>query len=240
MNKNRQTLDVLRDYESRNIVFREPDGSWPIVWERARDAHVWDANGKKYLDLTAAFGVAAAGHANPRIVKAGQKQMARLLHAMGDVHPSARKAELARKLSRITFERWSNGKKSGKVIFGSSGFEAVESALKTAVLATGRHGIIAFTGAYHGLGYGALNATHRDFFRGPFHSQLREFGHFVPFPVKPGDVANIEWNIRRLFHREWIGAILVEPVQGRGGCNVPARGNFCRGCEKFATSKARS
>ena len=43
----------------------EPDGSWPIVWERARDVHVWDADGKKYLDLTAAFGVAAAGHANP-------------------------------------------------------------------------------------------------------------------------------------------------------------------------------
>ena len=221
MSKTRQILDVLRDYESRNIVFMEPDGSWPIVWDRARDVHVWDVDGKKYLDLTAAFGVAAAGHANPHIVKAGQKQMARLLHAMGDVHPSARKAELARKLSRITFERWSNGKKTGKVIFGSSGFEAIESALKTAVLATGKHGIIVFTGAYHGLGYGALNATHRDFFRTPFHFQLRQFGHFVPFPVKSGDIANIEWNIRRLFHREWVGAILVEPVQGRGGCNVP-------------------
>ena len=232
MSKNRQILDVLRDYESRNIVFREPDGSWPIVWERARDVYVWDVDGKKYLDLTAAFGVTAAGHANPRIVKAGQKQMARLLHAMGDVHPSARKAELARKLSRITFERWSNGKKSGKVIFGNSGFEAVESALKTAMLATGKHGIIAFTGAYHGLGYGALNVTHRNFFRGPFHSQLREFGHFVQFPVKSGDIANIEWNIRRLFHREWIGAILVEPVQGRGGCNVPPR-EFLPGLRKI-------
>ncbi len=80
---------------------------------------------------------------------------------------------------------WSNGKKSGKVIFGNSGFEAVESALKTSMLATGKRGIIAFTGAYHGLGYGALNATHRDFFRGPFLSQLRQFGHFVPFPGPP-------------------------------------------------------
>ena len=221
MNKNRQWLDVLRDYESRNIVFIERNGAWPIIWDRARDVFVWDANGKKYLDLTAAFGVAAAGHANPRVVKAGQQQMARLLHAMGDVHPSVRKAELARQLSRISFERWTNGKKSGKVIFGNSGFEAVEAALKTAVLATGKHGIVVFSGAYHGLGYGALNATHRDFFRTPFHFQLRQFGHFVQFPVKAGDVANIEWNIRRLFHREWIGAILVEPVQGRGGCNIP-------------------
>ncbi len=221
MNKNRQWLDVLRDYESRNIVFIERNGAWPIVWERARDVFVRDANGKRYLDLTAAFGVAAAGHANPRVVKAGQKQMARLLHAMGDVHPTARKAQLTRKLSQITFARWSANKTSGKVIFGNSGFEAVEAALKTALLATGKQGVVAFTGAYHGLGYGALNTTHREFFRGPFHSQLREFGHFVQFPARSGDVAAVEWIIRRLFRREWIGAILVEPVQGRGGIHVP-------------------
>src|SRR5882672_8385029 len=102
----RQTIQMLRDYESRNVTFTEPDGSWPIVWERAKGVHVWNAEGKKYLDLTAAFGVAAAGHANPNVVKAGQKQMAKLLHAMGDVHPHALKAQLARELSRITFERW--------------------------------------------------------------------------------------------------------------------------------------
>src|ERR1017187_5422220 len=190
VSKNHQILDLLRDYESRNIVFMEPDGSWPIIWERAKDVYVWDADRKKYLDLTAAFGVAAAGHANLHVVQAGQKQMARLLHAMGDVHPHAGKAELARELSRMTFERWSNGKKSGKIIFSNSGFEAVESALKTAVLATGKPGVIAFTGAYHGLGYGALNATHRDFFRGPFRSQLGKFGHFVPFSVG-GDVRSL-------------------------------------------------
>jgi 4-aminobutyrate aminotransferase-like enzyme len=97
--------------------------------------------------LTAAFGVAAAGHANPNVVKAGQKQMAKLLHAMGDVHPHARKAELAQKLSEITFECWAKTNRkseigkignSGKVIFSNSGFEAVESALKTATLATGK------------------------------------------------------------------------------------------------------
>jgi 4-aminobutyrate aminotransferase-like enzyme len=237
MSKTRQILDTLRDYESRNIVFVEPDGSWPIVWERAKDVHVWDADGKKYLDLTAAFGVATAGHANPRVVKAGQKQMARLLHAMGDVHPHAGKAELARELSRLTFERWSNFRRddlrespisgrrgtppSGKTIFSNSGFEAVESALKTAVLVTGKPGVIAFTGAYHGLGYGALNATHRDFFRAPFHNQLREFGHFVPFPKKTAELTSVEFGVRHFFRRERIGAILVEPVQARGGINVP-------------------
>jgi 4-aminobutyrate aminotransferase-like enzyme len=224
----KKVLNLLRAYESRNIVFMEPDGSWPIVWERARDVHVWDAGGKKYLDLTAAFGVAAAGHANPRVVKAGQKQLARLPHAMGDVHPHPRKAELARELSRLTFERWSRiahhpSRITGKTIFSNSGFEAVESALKTAMLTTGKQNVIAFSGAYHGLGYGVLNVTHRDFFRRPFHYQLREFGHFVQFPSKAGDLAAAEWAIRRVLRRERIGAILVEPVQARGGINVPPK-----------------
>jgi len=99
-------LQELRDFESRNVTFIDPDGSWPVVWERAKNVHVWDADGRKYLDLTAAFGVAATGHANPKVVRAGQVQLARLPHAMGDVHPHARKAELARELSRVTFERW--------------------------------------------------------------------------------------------------------------------------------------
>ena len=235
------------------MTFIEPDGSWPIVWERAKNLHVWDADGKKYLDLTAAFGVAAAGHANPRVVKAGQRQLVRLPHAMGDVHPHARKAELARELSRLTFERWTNlGElktknskfKTAKTIFSNSGFEAVESALKTAMLATAKRGVIAFEGAYHGLGYGALNVTHRDFFRGPFHYQLREFGHFVPFPKAEmgcwsdgvlgiqrsnaptfqhsgASLAKIENQIQKLLRRKPIGAILVEPIQVRGGINIP-------------------
>jgi 4-aminobutyrate aminotransferase-like enzyme len=221
VSKTSAILQQLRDFESRNVVHIEPDGAWPIVWERAKDVFVWDADGKKYLDLTGAFGVAAAGHANPSVVKAGQAQLARLPHAMGDVHPSTRKAELARELSRITFERWTGGMKTGKAIFSNSGFEAVEAALKTAILATGRHGVIAFTGAYHGLGYGALNATHREFFRKPFQTQLREFVRFVQFPARAADLATVEFQIRHLIRREWIGAILVEPVQARGGINVP-------------------
>ena len=226
----RQTLQLLRDHESRNILFVEPDGSWPIVWERAHGVHVWDANGKKYLDLTAAFGVAAAGHANPNVVRAGQKQMGKLLHAMGDVHPHARKAELARVLSRLTFERWANTSelktkktklKTGKVIFSNSGFEAVESALKTAMLATKKNGVIAFAGGYHGLGYGALNATHREHFRKPFRSQLRAFGHFAQFPAQKSDLKLLELSLRKIFRREKIGAVLVEPVQARGGINIP-------------------
>lgn len=244
----RQVLDLLRRYESPNVTFVDPDGSWPIVWEQARGVYAWDADGRKYLDLTAAFGVAAAGHANPRVVAAGRRQMSHLLHAMGDVHPHALKARLARELSRITFERWAGGdpefgtrapereqlepRNSGretrsskrvtaKTIFCNSGFEAVEAALKTAKLATGKPGIIAFEGAYHGLGYGALNATHREHFRGPFRSQLGQFGQFVPFPGAGSALQRAAGRMERIFRRHRIGAVLVEPVQVRGGVNIP-------------------
>jgi 4-aminobutyrate aminotransferase-like enzyme len=195
---------------------------------------VWDPRRKQYLDLTAAFGVAAAGHAHPRIVRAGQRQMARLLHAMGDFHPHPLKARLARELSRVTYERWSRRAPAagdrlrrplrGKTIFCNSGFESVEAALKTALLHTGRPGVIAFHGAYHGLGYGALNATARVEFRKPFLSQLGQFGVFAPFPVAAGQLPSLQETIERLFREQSIGAILVEPVQGRGGINVPPGG----------------
>src|SRR5204863_4299800 len=95
-------------------------------------------------------------------------------------HPTEIKARLCRKLSEITFERWNVG--VGKTILGNSGFEAVEAALKTSLLHSGKSGVIAFSGAYHGLGYGALEVGGLPFFREPFNSQLREFGALVPYP----------------------------------------------------------
>ncbi len=219
--KSKRVLDLLRACESRNMLWVEPDGSWPIVWERAKGARVWDAEGREYIDLTAAFGVAAAGHANSRVIAAGQRQLRLLPHAMGDVHPHARKAELAQELSRLTFERWSGGRISGKTIFTNSGFEAVEAALKTAHLGTRQRGIVAFTGGYHGLGYGALNATHRPFFRAPFQSQLGRFGRFAPFPKGNDDLPPLRARLHKLFAGQNCGAVVVEPIQARGGINVP-------------------
>ena len=216
-----KTLQLLARFESRNVTYMENDRSWPIVWERARGMHVWDTSGKRYLDLTAAFGVANAGHANPRVVRAGQKQMRRLLHAMGDVHPHPLKAQLVQRLSQITFERWTNGAIEARTILNNSGFEAVEAALKTALLATGKSGVITFTGAYHGLGYGALNATHRQYFRAPFKSQLRHFGKPIPWPT---DLNETESQIKKLATTKKFGAILVEPIQARGGIRIPPPG----------------
>src|SRR6185295_5767077 len=119
-------------------------------------------------------------------------------------------------------------------ILCNSGFEAVEAALKTAVLRTGKPGVIAFLGAYHGLGYGTLNVTHREHFRARFRAQLGGFAHFVPFPgfgyvgadgrpvsADKVTVERIAWSIRQLCRQHGIGAILVEPAQGRGGMRVP-------------------
>ena len=231
------TLELLRRHESPNITLVQPEEGWPIVWKRARGCRVQDEAGRSYLDLTAAFGVAAAGHANPAVVRAGRRQMGELLHAMGDVHPHALKARLARELSRVTFERWTRrkgfagGLETGKVIFGCSGFEAVEAALKTARLATGKPGVLAFRGGYHGVGYGALNATERGHFRDPFRDQLREFGRFVDFPMTdpqarsrgPGEDAPgvfIE-TLDRAAAKGDVGAVIVEPMQARGGIRIP-------------------
>ncbi|HNQ87236.1 MAG TPA: aspartate aminotransferase family protein [Verrucomicrobiota bacterium] len=225
--KTRSAAAVLRllcAYESRNVTFIEPAGDWPIVWDRARGSRVWDAEGREYLDLTAAFGVAAAGHANPRVVEAARQQIGRLGHAMGDVHPHRLKADLAKTLSRITFERWHKPRPArAKTIFCNSGFEAVEAALKTAVLATGRPAVLAFEGGYHGLGYGALTSTHRPYFRQPFASQLRPFASFIPFPETKSDLDALRTALAELEKRP-PGAILVEPIQGRGGIRVPPAG----------------
>ena len=229
--KRNQTLDLLQRFESRNVTFIEQDGSWPIVWREARGSHVWDDAGRKYLDLTGAFGVAAAGHANPRVIAAATKQMRQLLHAMGDVHPHERKAELARELSRMTFKRWRAGQ--AKTIFCNSGFEAVEAALKTAFLATGRARVVAFEGAYHGLGYGALNATHRLHFRNPFRRQLAEFATFAPFPLSEDQLPNSLNIVQELAHSGEFGAILVEAIQARGGIHVPPN-SFLPALQKIA------
>ena len=191
----------LRRYESRNITFISD--CWPVFWERATGANVWDVDGNRYLDLTAAFGVANVGHGNPRVVAAIRQQAGQLIHAMGDVHPNALKLALARDLVALTFRR------HARVIFANTGAEAVEAALKTAAIHTGRPGVIAFTGAYHGLTYGALAATARKDFRQPFEKQLGNFVTRCRYGEVPGKPPKN------------CGAVLVEPIQGRAGIVVP-------------------
>ncbi len=131
------------------------------------------------------------------------------------------KAELCRLLSEITFERWEAG--TGRTILANSGSEAVEAALKTALLHTGKPGVISFSGGYHGLGHGALEINGIPFFREPFRAQLGRFGAQVPFPTRGEQVEGLRSQIHALLDEQEIGAILVEPVQGRGGEIVPPK-----------------
>ncbi|HEY8493385.1 MAG TPA: aminotransferase class III-fold pyridoxal phosphate-dependent enzyme, partial [Myxococcota bacterium] len=142
----------LARVESRNVTCLEPEP--PIFWARAAGANVWDADGNRFVDLGAGFGVASVGHAHPRVVEALAAQGATLLHAMGDVHPAAVKVELLERLAALF-----PGGGPARAVLGSSGSDAVEAALKTAALASGRAGVVAFEGAYHGLALGALDAT---------------------------------------------------------------------------------
>ena len=231
--RSRKLADELRAHESRNITYVSP--GFPVFWERAHGVNVWDVDGNRFLDLTSGFGVASLGYTPQSIVEAMQDQSTRLYHAMGDVHPSAEKAALCRRLSQLTFEKWNLG--PGKVILTNSGSEAVEAALKTAWLATKRRGVLAFTGGYHGLGYGALTVTGRSLFRDPFHAQLADFASFLPFPhcqqcpyeampcepaaCLPDCMNTFLCQAENLLAKGDIGAILVEPVQGRGGEVVP-------------------
>jgi len=165
------------------------------------------------VDLTAGFGVAHVGHGHPRVVGAVADQAERLLHAMGDVHPADAKVALLERL----VERFPGGEPA-RAVLGSSGSDAVEAALKTALLATRNAGVVAFEGAYHGLGMGALDTTWRPLFREPFRARLPGATVFARF----GDAEAARRAARECEHP--IGAVLVEPIQGRGGDRIPPHG----------------
>ncbi len=208
--RSRALAERLGEVESRNVTHLGPPA--PIFWARASGVNVWDVDGNRFLDLGGAFGVANVGHAHPAVVEAISRQSAELLHGMGDVHPSQVKVELLEALCA----RYPGGEPARGVL-SSSGSDAVETALKTAALATGRVGVLAFEGGYHGLALGALDATHRDDFRAPFRARLPHETVFAHY----GDAADARTRLDA--HRE-IGAVLVEPVQGRGGERVPPDG----------------
>ncbi len=216
----------LARVESPNITLIGEDG--PVFWAAGRGASLADVDGNVYVDLAAGFAVAAAGHANPRVVAALSAQASRLSNALGDLHPAEVKVQLLERLAELA------PGDLGVTILASAGAEAVEAGLKTALLATGRPGVLAFTGSYHGLTYGALACTWRDEFRGPFQAQLFGGVRFAaypdPFHRGPGDVvAACLAEVRRLLDEAEsspapIGCVIVEPIQGRGGIVEPPDG----------------
>jgi 4-aminobutyrate aminotransferase-like enzyme len=210
------------------------DDKVPIGWLAARGANVVDVDGNRYVDLTGGFGAALVGHRNPTVVGCIREASRRLLHGLADAAPHPLRMALAGALSMQGPIR------NGRVLFATSGAEAIDIALKTARLATGRSGVVAFEGGYHGTSMGALRATGRPAFREPFEDALAPATLRVPYadcyrcPYRLNypacglaclDAALAEvdaWNADVM--RPRIGAWVVEPILGREGVVVPPPG----------------
>lgn len=229
--RSRALAALLREHESPAIstVAR---GDVPIFWEAACGANVLDADGNVYIDTTSAFGVASVGHRHPAVSAAVAAQAQRLMHGMGDFQPPTIRLELARAL-RLVLPPGLD-----RVLFGLTGADAVELAVKCATVCTGRPGVVVFTGAFHGQSYGTLPFAWRSSFGEPFRAQLGRHVARAPFPdpyrrpqglSEADDIARCLEEVRRAVHelteRGYPPAcVLVEPFQGREGEIFPPRG----------------
>lgn len=225
--KSRRLAERLVQVEAptSSIIVR---GEVPVFWERGRGANLMDVDGNIYVDLTSGFCVALAGHSNPRIVRAISRQSETLLHSQGGLNPNPLHVELAEKLAQLA-----PGDLAVSHI-SNTGAEAVEMALKTARIYTGRQTVIAFHGGFHGKTTGALSVTSHNYYRQPFLSTLPGVVH-VPYgypyrcpthpangrcPICSGDylgylLENPDSGVAD------VAAIILEPLQGHAGWVVP-------------------
>lgn len=222
----RAYLDILEETECPAFTARRARRAGqsgashdPIVWQAASGSNIIDADGNVFVDLTSGFGASILGHRDPAVAHAIRAQSEELIHALGDVHPSVPKLELLQRLKALA------PMPDARILLSLSGSDAVEAALKTAILYTKRPGILAFEGAYHGLAYGPLAACgYAHEFRAPFVEQLNHESHFIPFPFDEAAVDQALERARILLRDRPIGAILVEPILGRGGVHIPPPG----------------
>ncbi|GAC1578138.1 MAG: hypothetical protein NVS3B7_11710 [Candidatus Elarobacter sp.] len=215
--RSRELAALLARYEAPGVTYLGAE--YPVFWESASGATVTDVDGNRYLDLTSAFGVAATGHTNASVATAIGAQAQRLIHGMGDVHPTEVRVRLLEALAALAPGDLS------KTYLSTSGAEAIEFALKTALLATGKPRTIAYHGAYHGLSLGALEVAGIAKFRAPFAPLIGEHATFLPYPGADATVESaIDALERALANDPEAGAIVLEPIQGRGGVIVPPQG----------------
>jgi len=208
----------LRAHESRNVTYLGDD--FPVFWKSACGATIEDVDGNRYIDLTAAFGVASVGHSNPAVAAAVAEQAATLMHGMGDVHPTPVRTALLERLARIVPAGLT------KTFLATTGSEAVEAALKTAVLATGKHRFVSYHGAYHGLSLGALAIGGIPKFSAPFAPLIAGVALRLDYPDALATNARAALDALRsaLDPHDDLAAIVIEPIQGRGGAIVPPDG----------------
>lgn len=173
-----------------------------LVLSRGEGARVWDADGREYLDLLGGIAVNVLGHAHPTIVEAVSTQLSTLGH-ISNFFTSAPQVELAERLLALLGHE-------GRVFLSNSGTEANEAALKI-TRRTGRTHLVATEGAFHGRTMGALALTAKAAYREPFEPLPGEVT-FVPY----GDTRALEQAVT-----DQTAAVVLEPLQGEAGVNVP-------------------
>lgn len=209
--ESRRLSAALARHEAPGINTLGPRDEPTIVWAEACGSNVVDVDGNRYVDLTSGFGVAILGHRPPEVVSAVARQAGQLLHGLGDVAAHPARIELARRLAALA------PVDDPVTQLAISGADAIELALKVALAATGRPGILAFEPSYHGVTLGALAASSRAEFRAPFAA------HLSPHVVRLPYAAPIE-RLREALAGGTIGAVVVEPLVGREGVLVPPTG----------------
>ncbi|MBN1312006.1 MAG: aspartate aminotransferase family protein [Anaerolineae bacterium] len=206
-------MDIEKQYTSGFYGKRD------VVLVKGQNAHVWDVDGREYIDCVAGIGVANAGHSHPAIAAAIAEQ-AQTLMTCPELFYNNRRAELYQKLAEMTPEG------IDRFFLCNSGTEAVEGAIKMARLSTGRQGIVAASNAFHGRTLGALTATYKKDYREPFGPLVPGFDR-VPY----NDVEALEAAVTGE-----TAAVILEVVQGEGGIH-PGDGDYIRAAREICNTQ---
>lgn len=207
--------DLLDRYQASVLgVFGRP----PLVLSHGSGCYVWDVEGNKYLDLVGGIAVSALGHGHPALVSAISKQAGEALH-VSNLFTSPGQIALAERLLDLTA-----APDGSKVFFANSGAEAIEAAIKLS-RRTGRTGIVAAEGAFHGRTTGALALTYKAAYREPFEPLIAGVSH-VPY----GDIEALHAAVT-----EQTGAVILEPIQGEAGVIAPDAG-YLRAAREITTA----
>ncbi len=192
---------------------------FPVTIEKGQGSHVWDTNGKEYIDCMGGYGVALVGHRNQRVVNAIKSQLEKIITVHSSLYNKTRE-EFLENLIKIA------PKNLSQVHLNNSGAEAVEAAIKFARKFTGKTGMIAMNGSYHGKSMGALSLTFNPKYRKVF-EPLVDKVVFSPF----GDIESLHSKID-----EDTGFVILEPIQGESGIHVAPDG-FLQEIRKICDEK---
>ncbi|MFS2009222.1 4-aminobutyrate--2-oxoglutarate transaminase [Azospirillum sp. CT11-132] len=202
-------------------VSRGISAGMPFYIDRAENAEMWDIEGKRFIDFAGGIAVLNTGHRHPKVMEAVKAQLERFTHTCAMVTPYDSFVELAEKLNALV-----PGPTPKKTAFFTTGAEAVENAVKVARAATGRPGVVAFSGGFHGrtlltMGLTGKVVPYKVGF-GPFPAEI----FHVPFPNAYRGISEAESlkALDNLFKSDVdparVAAIIIEPVQGEGGFNI--------------------